>query len=208
MTYTYIRLPRPAAAFISVLLIGFSLALLGLGWRAAEAEAEMKELKARLEAIETRLAEMEEVYEQAGQIRQYILRAARCTPRQATEIAYQIIATARIEGLDPALLAGVAKVESGFNPAAVGRLGERGLVQVRPATFASWHAGDINDWRAALEAGARFLSSCLRRFRWPRLALAAYNAGPSRPPAEILAVSGRYADRVLAAKAAIERGRG
>lgn len=156
------------------------------------------DLETRLAVLDQRMTETHEVFVQAGEIKRYILRTSKRTPKQATEIAYQIIATARMEGLDPSLLAGVARQESGFNPAAVGALGERGLLQVRPSTFPSWHSGDIGDWRATLEAGARFLASCFRRFRVPRVALAAYNAGPNRHIPRILELSGSYADRALA----------
>ena len=43
---------------------------------------------------------------------------------------------ARARGLPPAVADAVAFVESGFNPGAVGSVGELGLMQVRPATAA------------------------------------------------------------------------
>ena len=203
MVYTYVKLPLYSFLIIIVTITILAICIAILGFYAGALGARIEQLEKRLENVEHGMAAAEEVFAQAQEIKAYILRTAKCTPRVATEVTYQILATARLEGIDPLDLAGMARVESNFNPAAIGKLGERGLIQIRPSTFSSWHAGDFSDWRATLEAGARYLASCLRRFRDLRLALAAYNAGPNRPPARILAISGRYADRVLAKRAAI-----
>ena len=207
MTYTYVKLPLYSFLIILVTITILAICVAILGFYAGALGARIEQLEKRLENVEHGMATAEEVFEQAREIKDYILRTAKCTPRVATEVTYQILATARLEDLDPLVLAGMAQRESNFNPAAIGKLGERGLLQVRPSTFPSWHAGDFSDWRATLEAGARFLASCFRRFRAPRLALAAYNAGPSRPPERILAISSRYADRILSIKRAIKGGR-
>ncbi|GAA2579663.1 hypothetical protein GCM10010399_06770 [Dactylosporangium fulvum] len=78
--------------------------------------------------------------------------------------------------LSPALLAAVAKVESGFNPSAVSRAGAQGLMQIMPAT-ARGLGVDALDPRQAVDGAARLLSGNLRRFGDLDLALAAYNAG-------------------------------
>lgn len=79
-------------------------------------------------------------------------------------------------GLAPALLAAVAKVESGYNPAAVSGAGAQGLMQLMPAT-ARGLGVDALDPAQAVDGAARMLSSNLDRFGSLDLALAAYNAG-------------------------------
>lgn len=84
-------------------------------------------------------------------------------------------------GLDPYLVAAVVREESSYYPHAVSRAGARGLMQLMPQT-AKFMAprGDFDDPALNLQIGARFLAALLREFSDPRLALAAYNAGPKR----------------------------
>ncbi|GGM61012.1 lytic transglycosylase domain-containing protein [Dactylosporangium sucinum] len=79
-------------------------------------------------------------------------------------------------GVSPTLLAAVAKVESGYNPAAVSRAGAQGLMQLMPGT-ARGLGVDALDPAQAVDGAARLLSGHLRRFGSLDLALAAYNAG-------------------------------
>lgn len=92
--------------------------------------------------------------------------------------------------VDPALLYGLARQESNFDPAAVSRAGARGLLQVMPAT-AAYVAGDpsfraegaarLHDPGTSLEIGQRYLLQLAGQDSVQgdliRL-LAAYNAGP------------------------------
>jgi len=84
-------------------------------------------------------------------------------------------------GLDPYLVAAVVREESSYYPRAVSRAGARGLMQLMPATARLLApAGDLDDPTFNIELGTRFLSGLIREFNDPRLALAAYNAGPKR----------------------------
>lgn len=83
----------------------------------------------------------------------------------------------RRHGIDPAVLAAVAKVESGGNPAAVSPAGARGLMQFMPATAAGYGI-DPMDPAQAIDAAARMLADQTRSLGTLELALAAYNAGP------------------------------
>ncbi|WP_255568478.1 lytic transglycosylase domain-containing protein [Neoroseomonas alba] len=92
--------------------------------------------------------------------------------------------------VDPALLYGLARQESNFDPGAVSRAGARGLLQVMPAT-AAYVAGDpsfraegaarLHDPGLSLEIGQRYLLQLAGQESVQgdliRL-LAAYNAGP------------------------------
>lgn len=80
-------------------------------------------------------------------------------------------------GIAPALLAAVAKAESGFNASARSPAGAMGLMQFMPGTAAGMGVNAL-DPRSAVEGAARYLKSNLQRFGSVDLALAAYNAGP------------------------------
>lgn len=93
--------------------------------------------------------------------------------------ASEITAAATKYGIDPALLAGLVKQESGFNPSARSSAGATGLTQLMPATARGLGVTDATDPLQALEGGAKYLRQQLDRFGGDeRLALAAYNAGP------------------------------
>jgi hypothetical protein len=95
-------------------------------------------------------------------------------PVRGVPFAEAINRTALRHGLDPSLVAAVVAAESDFRPDAVSRRGARGLMQLLP-----WESC-VFDPAANLEAGSRYLRRLLDRFlQDPRLALAAYNAGPS-----------------------------
>jgi hypothetical protein len=81
-------------------------------------------------------------------------------------------------GVDPALLAAVAKQESGFNPSAVSPAGAQGLMQLMPATADGLGVSDPFNPSQAVDGAARLLRDLLGRFGQVDLALAAYNAGP------------------------------
>jgi cell wall-associated NlpC family hydrolase len=81
-------------------------------------------------------------------------------------------------GLDPLLLASVAKQESGFQTDAVSSAGAVGLMQLMPATAAGLGV-DPTDPSSAIDGAAQLLSGYLSDYGGSvPLALAAYNAGP------------------------------
>ncbi|GAB6986963.1 transglycosylase SLT domain-containing protein [Nocardioides pyridinolyticus] len=81
-------------------------------------------------------------------------------------------------GVSPALLAAVARQESGFDPQAVSPAGAQGLMQLMPGTAAGLGVTDPFDPTQAVDGAARLLRTLLDRFGGTELALAAYNAGP------------------------------
>jgi soluble lytic murein transglycosylase-like protein len=155
-------------------------------------------LEERVAGLEAKTGEVDMVFCQASKIKAYIIKTnPRVAESRAADIAYAIVASARMNELDPMLLTGVAKAESTFQMDTVSAADARGLLQVRPATFRTVHSGDPSDWRAGVEAGARYLHYLIRRFGDLRLALAAYNCGPSHSRERILKTSGSYADAIL-----------
>lgn len=90
--------------------------------------------------------------------------------------------------LDPYLVAAVVREESSFNPQARSSVGARGLMQLMPDTARQLAkgrglpAGDdmLTAPGANLALGSAYLAGLMKEFGDPRLAVAAYNAGPAR----------------------------
>ena len=96
-----------------------------------------------------------------------------------TPYGAEITAAAKANGLDPALLAGLVKQESGFNPNAGSGAGAKGLTQLMPATAAGLGVTNVLDPVQNLNGGAKYLKQQLDAFGGDvTKALAAYNAGP------------------------------
>ncbi len=86
---------------------------------------------------------------------------------------------ARREGVDPKLLAAVVEAESGWDPTSRSGKGAQGLAQLMPDTAREMGVTSPLDPEQNLMGGARYLRKMLERFNGdPRLAVAAYNAGP------------------------------
>jgi soluble lytic murein transglycosylase-like protein len=96
-----------------------------------------------------------------------------------TPYAAEITQAATANGVDPALLAGLVKQESGFNPNAGSGAGARGLTQLMPGTASGLGVTNILDPVQNLNGGAKYLKQQLDAFGGDvTKALAAYNAGP------------------------------
>lgn len=194
-----------AARFSLPALLPFCLGLLTALFFIAFFVMQLQNLTARLTAVENVLdeltAELElvrEVFDEAQKIKDHIERRSKISGEQRQEITYAILHCARQKKLNPYLLLAIAETESSFYPHAVGKVGERGLVQVRYATFKMMmKEGDFTHWRDTLEAGANYLVYLLKRFKGNTiLALAGYNAGPNRPRERLLAIGGPYVQKV------------
>jgi soluble lytic murein transglycosylase len=131
-------------------------------------------------------------------LRRSFLGAARSgtgSPREFWEMFYPLgwrdalTAAAGRAAVDPFLVAAVVREESSFYPAARSRVGARGLMQLMPDTGRAvaqarqipFPDPDVLDQPVInLELGSTFFAGLLREFGDPRLAAAAYNAGPTR----------------------------
>lgn len=80
----------------------------------------------------------------------------------------------------PALVLGLIRQESSFDPGAVSPAGAIGLMQVRPGTAAGFGGGDLTQPANNLRVGRAYLDRLLDRFATAAQAVAAYDAGPER----------------------------
>lgn len=96
-----------------------------------------------------------------------------------TKFRPAFVKAANDTGFQLSMLVAVAQVESRFVPNAISTKDARGLLQVLPATGASLKL-NVNDPATNVLAGARYLRLLLDRYDRTDLALAAYNAGPTR----------------------------
>lgn len=88
--------------------------------------------------------------------------------------------------VDPGLIYGIIKTESGFNEAAESRVGAVGLMQIMPDTF-KWlqtHIDDdyidmdnLSDPETNIMYGTYFMSYLLNKYASEKEAICAYNAG-------------------------------
>ena len=133
--------------------------------------------------------------------------------QSAWKLASTIQKESRKYSLDPLLVLAVIRVESSFRHQAVSRKGARGLMQIRPFVARSLlpqinlgrrHEGKmlLDDPILNIKIGVFYLNRLKQRFRDMRLALTAYNWGPTEIQNRLHQkqwLPTRYARKVLAA---------
>lgn len=80
--------------------------------------------------------------------------------------------------VDPKIIHLIIQTESKFNEYAISRTGAMGLMQVMPGTFSDMSLENPFYYKSNIEAGVKYFSLQLKRFKKLDFALAAYNAGP------------------------------
>jgi hypothetical protein len=110
------------------------------------------------------------------------------TSEKVKEVSPLVKSEARKHGLPEDLVFGIIWVESRFNPRAVSPVGARGLMQLMPRT--AEYLADCIDWRGRrssfdprfnVAAGTYYIARLIKQFEGDvDLALAAYNAGPTK----------------------------
>jgi soluble lytic murein transglycosylase-like protein len=120
------------------------------------------------------------------------------------ELAKIIYEQALNAGVEPGMAFGMIAQESGFDPAAVGRQGERGLMQIKPSTARAYEAGitpeALHRPEVNLRLGLRHLKREVEYFGDPILGLMSYHMGRARLEREMADGTpprDRYVERVL-----------
>jgi len=120
----------------------------------------------------------------------------------------QIEKASRLTSLDSSLIASVIHAESSGNAKAVSASGAKGLMQLMDSTAVKYDVSKPFDPEENITAGSRYLKDLMDRFGDLKLALAAYNAGPSNvrkfngmPP---FAETVNYVTKVLNGYAAVD----
>jgi soluble lytic murein transglycosylase len=152
----------------------------------------------RLYALSTAYAQEEHYFLALRILKRHFLSLARsappAVPRTFWDVFYplgwrtELTDAASRASLDPFLVAAIVREESSFDPQARSRVGARGLMQLMPDTARQLAkgrglpAGDdmLVDPAANLTLGSAYLATLMKEFGEPRLAVAAYNAGPAR----------------------------
>jgi soluble lytic murein transglycosylase len=120
------------------------------------------------------------------------------------DLAALIYEEARLADVEPAMAFGMIAQESGFDAAAVGRQGERGLMQIKPSTARDYDAritpGALHDPELNVRLGLRHLKREVEYFGDRSLGLMSYHMGRARLERELadgVPPRDRYVDRVL-----------
>ena len=100
-------------------------------------------------------------------------------PSPPAKIGELIERSANAHQMDPLLVHSVIQVESAYNPYAVSSKGAEGLMQLMPSTSRMLGVTNSFDPVENIEAGVKYLKYLQSVYHDDRLALAAYNAGPS-----------------------------
>lgn len=100
-------------------------------------------------------------------------------PAPPAHIGELVERSARAHQVDPLLVQSVMQVESNYNPYAVSNKGAEGLMQLMPSTSRMLGVANSFDPVENIEAGVKYLKYLQSLYHDDRLALAAYNAGPS-----------------------------
>ena len=126
-----------------------------------------------------------------------------CPPISEAALEPMVAAAAAVQRLPAELIRAVIRQESAFRPCAVSAKGALGLMQLMPETAGELGVDDPFDAAQNVEGGAQYLRQLMDRFHDDlTLALAAYNAGPTRvsanPPAvPLIPETQNYVEQIL-----------
>jgi soluble lytic murein transglycosylase-like protein len=106
---------------------------------------------------------------------------SQCDQLAEPAVTSLIAGASTVQQVQPELLRAVMEKESAFRPCAISPKGAMGLMQIMPETADHLDLMEPFDPKQNAEAGAKYLKELIGRFGGDvKLALAAYNAGPSK----------------------------
>jgi soluble lytic murein transglycosylase-like protein len=133
-------------------------------------------------------------------------------------LAGSILEESQKHALDPMLVLAIIQVESRFNHRAVSLRGAQGLMQIHPAAVTVVAEREeipnlpkkknLQDPIVNVKIGVAYLSQLIKTFKDLRLALAAYNLGPTQVRKKLVTkekIPFGYAGRVLSAQRLLEK---
>lgn len=142
---------------------------------------------------------------------------ARMDGGRLAEFARSVLEESEKNSLDPILVLAIIQVESGFDHKAVSPRGAQGLMQVKPIVVKAlidegrihpWQHRNLKDPLVNLQVGASYLAHLYEMFGDLKVALTAYNWGPTRIRAKIRTnqkLPLAYATKVLSVHRALEQ---
>ena len=133
----------------------------------------------------------------------------------ADDLARHIFQESERNALDPVLILAIIQVESQFNHKAVSSRGAQGLMQVRREVVTELVGGgkipasrqNLKDPLVNVLVGVSYLAYLIDMFGDLKIALAAYNWGPTRIRKKLVAkeaIPAQYASKVLSAHRSLE----
>lgn len=136
------------------------------------------------------------------------VRARGLSKRERGALADAVVRYSAMNGHDPFLILAVIETESSFRQWAVSRKGAVGIMQIRPFVARALareldisieDAAGLYDFETNLMLGSYYLAKMRKRFGSLRLALEAYNLGPTRLNSFIRkgVLTQRYSRKVL-----------
>lgn len=148
--------------------------------------------------------------DEVTKVREFIKQKNRnLTDAEVNRLAVAFINSSRANGVDLWLLLSVAASESHFRANVISRAGCIGIMQIKPTTAYSVGIDPDSLYKPEqnIEAGTRYLRRLLDMYEDESLAIAAYNAGPSRVKTSVPAIreTRQYVQKVSAKREELVR---
>lgn len=166
-------------------------------------EKEMYQNRDLLESVNHKLNQrieaIDEIIKEVHKVKGHIRKSGKMSEQRVRSMTYHFLWNIWQSDLEIKFVLAAMMQESSCNPMAVGKLGERGPLQVTYRTFLQYGQGSFYDWRDTMAAGFDFMSALSKKTNGNKeLTLAYYNAGPNQAPAKALQLAANHITKVMA----------